>query len=104
MNDITVTRGDTLHLEISVVDQDNQEYVLQDGDKLVFTLKKNVNTKEIILQKDIIANKLTINHTDTTLLSYSTYVYDVQLTQANGDVTTVIKPSKFIITEEVNYD
>lgn len=104
MNDVTVTRGDTLHLEISLQDQDGQEYILQDGDKLVFTLKKNVNTKEIVLQKDIIANKFTISHMDTAILSYGTYVYDIQLTQSNGDVTTVIKPSKFIITEEVNYD
>ncbi len=104
MNDISITRGDTLNLEIKLTDQNGDDYVLQEGDELVFTLKKDVYTQEILLQKNISGNRLTITHIETQTMKYGTYVYDVQLTQSNGDVTTVIKPSKFIITEEVNFD
>ena len=104
MNDISITRGDTLNLEIKLTDQNGDDYVLQEGDELVFTLKKDVYTQEILLQKNISRNRLTITHIETQTMKYGKYVYDVQLTQSNGDVTTVIKPSKFIITEEVNFD
>lgn len=104
MNDISLTRGDTLHLQITLTDQEGEVYTLQDGDALVFTVKKNTSSDVVLIQKNILNSDITISHEDTKNMSYGTYVYDVQLTQANGDVTTVIKPSKFIITEEVNFD
>lgn len=104
MNDITLTRGDTLHLQITLTDQEGEVYTLQDGDTLVFTVKKNTSSDVVLIQKNILNSNITISHEDTKNMAYGTYMYDVQLTQANGDVTTVIKPSKFKITEEVNYD
>ena len=103
MSDFSMTRGDTESLRITVY-RDGEEYALQDGDKLVFTLKQSVFSKNILLQKNFIDNEIKIEHEDTKDLNYGTYYYDVQLTFANGDVQTVIKPSKFILTDEVNYD
>ena len=40
MNDIELTRGDTLHLEIEITNQDGEKYELKIGDKLEFTIKK----------------------------------------------------------------
>lgn len=104
MNDIEVIRGDTMHFEVEIVDQKGEPYTLQSGDQLVFTVKKNTSTSLIILQKIISGGKLIISHEDTASLDYGRYVYDIQLTQANGDVTTVIHPSPFDILEEVNFD
>lgn len=104
MNDIELTRGDTLNLSIDIVDSTGQQYVLEEGDRLTFTVKINPYTDEIIMQKEIIDNSWTISPDDTKKLSYGTYKYDIQLNFANGDVCTVIKPSNFKITEEVNYD
>lgn len=103
MSQFQMTRGDTETLKITVF-RDDEEYTLQEGDKLVFTLKQNTYTKNILLQKLFVDNEIRIEHEDTKDLNYGTYYFDVQLTFANGDVQTVIKPSKFILTDEVNYD
>ena len=103
MNDIEITRGDTLRLTISIKDEENNDYQIQSGDKVVFTVKKNTNTKGILIQKELVSEKILISPEDTDALPYGNYVYDVQLTQANGDVTTIIKPSKFVVTEEVTF-
>lgn len=104
MNDIELTRGDTIHLEVEIADETGAPYELQIDDKLEFTLKKNTSTEEVLLKKEINSKKFTISHEESSKLNYGTYVYDVQLTQENGDVTTIIKPSKLKITEEVNFD
>lgn len=104
MNDIGIIRGDTTRFEIEILDQKGDPYTLQSGDQLVFTVKKNTSTSLIILQKNISGETFTISHEDTANLDYGKYVYDIQLTQANGDVTTVIQPSVFEIMPEVNFD
>lgn len=104
MNDIKIIRGDTSRFEVDIFNQNNEPYELQEGDKLVFTVKKNVSTKCIALQKQITGATFTITHDDTKNMAYGKYVYDVQLTQANGDVTTVIPPSLFYLDAEVNFD
>ena len=98
---IEIIRGDTVHLEVKITDQNENEYQLQEDDKLVFTLKKNCSTKDILIQKNIDLSSFTLSHDETKNLSYGTYVYDVQLTQSNGDVTTVIPPDKFIVKDAV---
>lgn len=104
MNEIELTRGDTLYLQITITDDTGEEYVVSPEDKLVFTLKKDVYQKTPILQKNIQDNALIISHDDTKALQFGEYIYDVQLTQPNGDVTTVVKPTKFLINYEVNDD
>lgn len=104
MNAIELTRGDTAHFEIEIVDQNGDLYELQPEDQLMFTVKKSVYDKNIVLQKRIEKKQFTITHEDSAGLAYGSYVYDIQLTQANGDVTTIVKPSDFKVTEEVNFD
>lgn len=104
MNDIGIIRGDTARFEVEILDQNGDPYTLQSGDQLVFTVKKNTSTSLIILQKNITGETFTILHEDTANLDYGKYVYDIQLTQSNGDVTTVIPPSLFEILKEVNFD
>lgn len=104
MNDIKLIRGDTARFEVEILDQSGEKYVLQEGDKLVFTVKRNTSTDEVILQKQILGDTFTLMHDDTKDLEYRKYVYDIQLTQSNGDVTTVIPPSDFVVMPEVNFD
>lgn len=105
MNEIILTRGDTLHLEVNITNQETGEpYELQPDDKLEFTLKKSTICEDILIKKEITSDRFTISHNETKNLSYGVYWYDIQLTQANGDVTTIIGPSKFKVTEEVNFD
>jgi hypothetical protein len=45
-----------------------------------------------------------IDPEDTKDLRFGQYVYDVQWTQSNGTIITLVKPSKFIIEHEVTYE
>ena len=102
-NEIKLIRGDTAYFNVEIRDEYNEIYDLQDTDKLVFTVKASVYDEDVLIQKDIRRN-ITIDHDDTKNLSYGDYVYDIQLTKDNGEVNTVIPPTKFSVLEEVNYD
>lgn len=101
-----IIRGDSAEFDIylPILDEEGQiidEYTLQEGDVLLFTVKKNTKTKDIIMQKS--GQHIEIVPSDTHNLSYGNYAYDVQLTYNNGFVDTVIPPTKFIVCEEVTF-
>ena len=102
--EIYLTRGDTLPIKILITDQNKDPYELQEGDILYFTVKKSISTSEIVFQKKLQTNKFNIEHDDTADIAYGKYVYDVQLTLADGTVWTIIKPNLFEVTGEVTYD
>lgn len=100
-NSISLTRGDSARIDITVVDAEGEEYELQEGDVLLFTVKSSVNDKDILIQKSgAIVNLLPA---DTEDLEYGKYVYDVQLTLLDGTVNTIIAPSTFKIMSEVSW-
>ena len=102
-DDIYLTRGDTALLEIEVLDDFGQKYELKPTDSLVLTVKEDVYSNDIILQKKAdLKGLIEISHKDTEKLYFKTYVYDVQLTQPNEVVTTIVTPHKFVIATEVN--
>lgn len=104
-NNITLTRGDSASIEVLLENPDGSAYTLQSGDVLLFTVKHNCITENIIIQKDISTNAIiNIIPGDTNDLLYGIYFYDVQLTKANGAVHTVIPPRDFIIAKEVTFD
>lgn len=109
-NIIYLTRGDTLALDIGLTTQDGSPYTLETGDKVEFTLKSSVMLEEPVLVKE--GTKITLTYEDTAKLAYGGYVYDVQVTFANGDRDTVIAPAEdengksipnFVIMKEVNW-
>lgn len=102
---VSLTRGDNANIIVTIRDLNGDVYTLQTGDKLVFTLKINCNTQDIVIQKDITSNStIAIEHNDTKSLPYGQYWFDVQLTTAGGDVYTVIDPHPWNITKEVNFN
>lgn len=103
MNDITFIRGDTVELSISLYDVDGEPYEVQEDDVLLWTVKRNTRTKEKVLQKQV-TDTIMIEHEDTKELPYGEYVWDLQLTQSDGTVTTVIPPSRLRLLEEVTYE
>lgn len=103
-NNITLTRGDSASITVSLKNPDGTDYELQTGDELIFTVKHNCITEDIIIQKDISSNGIIIlQPSDTNDLLYGVYFYDVQLTRANGSVNTVIPPRDFIVSKEVTF-
>lgn len=101
-DNIYLTRGDTAGFSIVLFDG-IEEYEMQDGDTLTFTVRKNVYSPDILIQKVVTENEFAFSPRDTQGYPFGNYVYDVQLNFANGDINTVIPPSLFQIMEEVTY-
>lgn len=101
---ITVTRGDTVKLLVGLYDYEGNEYIPQEGDSIRFAMKEDYNDPEPLIEKDIPIDTriLRIDPEDTKNLPQpSSYVYDIQITYANGEVDTFIDRAKFKLTEEV---
>lgn len=100
---IQLTRGDTARLAVPIINElDGEEYVIQSGDTLVFSVKKTVSDTEVLLEKVLKGeNTFHIEPKDTAKMKFGHYKYDVQLTTAGGDVYTVIAPTTFEILSEV---
>lgn len=101
---IQATKGDTIIMPIVVFNNDNSIYQVQTGDVINFGLKENYEDSECLIEKTIDNETLTLvlEHDDTKNLEVGTYVYDIQITKANGEVNTFIS-SNIQITNEV-YD
>ena len=107
--DIEMIRGDTEAIRIGVQDAGSLKVDLVDGDVVHFTVKTDPNTEAIILQKivsEFIEGEalITIYPQDTSGLQFRSYVYDIQLTRANGTVKTIVPVSIFKIRAEVSYE
>lgn len=110
--DMIMTKGDSEHFTVDFFDGEDP-YIVQSGDTVYFTVKENEYTEEIQIQK-IITNftgsevAFSIEPEDTKNLKKKLFLYDVQLTKANGETITVIPPpnqiSRFILGGEITYD
>ncbi len=100
VNSIYITRGDTAHLPLRIIDSDH-EYIPTDQDKIVFSLKKDITKPDYVLQKEIKNNVLVLNPEDTQNLECGRYTYDVQITLEDGTVETIIPPHIFKVMSEV---
>lgn len=103
-NTIFLTRGDTFKAKITITYPSGAVYTPKEGDSIRFALKEDVEDKECLILRDIPIDTmlLVINPEDTKELEFGSYVYDLQLTKANGDVDTFITASKFKLTAEVD--
>lgn len=99
---IKITRGDTGLFTLNIM-SDGQPYDYS-GDTVLFTVKKSVNTAEVLFQKTIEYGQTVVVEPECTAsLPYGKFVYDVQVTTAQGIVNTVITPHPFIVAPEVTW-
>lgn len=106
---MSMIRGDSESITVSCSDTNGNLIPLVSGDKIYFTVKEDEYRTEKIFQKiitEFIDGKAVINiiPTDTKNLKFKTYKYDIQLSQANGTVRTIIPPSNFTVGAEVTYE
>ena len=101
---ITLTRGDSMVALVSITQSNGYPYIPEEGDKVRFAMKVNYTDIKPLLVIDIPINtmELIIKPEDTADLNFGKYVYDIQLTKANGLVDTFIPKSTIRITEEVD--
>lgn len=99
--EIELTRGDTLKVKIDIF-INGEEYIPRPEDSLRFAMKNTYNTSKLLVHKDISVNDciLHLEPQDTKRLRFGEYVYDIQITFANGDVNTFIS-GKFKLKPEV---
>lgn len=101
-NNIIMTRGDTLKTKIEIKDSDGKEYIPVEGDSIRFAMKKKYTDETPCILKDIPVDTCILHLTpeDTKCLQQpSEYVYDIQITMADGTVDTFITGKLNIIQE-----
>lgn len=103
-NSITMTRGDTFNCIVSAFYPNGAPYEPKPGDTIRFAMKRTYEDAEPLLLVDIPIEtmELTINADDTKDLGFGSYIFDVQLTTANGFVDTFITRGRLRLTEEVD--
>lgn len=109
-NKITMTRGDTLSTTVTIT-VDGEEYTPQTGDTVRFAMKHDDMTvdktaytdSEALLIKNIPIDTmlLKLDSADTKPFDFGNYVYDIEITFANGDVDTFIS-STLVLKPEVD--
>ena len=99
---LSMTRGDSETITVSL-----ESYVFTDADRVEMTVRKQAQASTVLMHKvaEIIDGEaiIEIKSEDTSAMRFGEYVYDIQWTDGEGSVTTIIKPSKFEVTEEVTY-
>ena len=105
-NAITLTRGDSLPLEVTLKNKDGTEYEPIAGDVIRFAISKGYKGQAnytLIYKQTIDPATLafTMPADETGKLDYITYNYDVEVTHPGGLVDTFIS-DKLTITGEVD--
>ena len=102
-NNIYLTRADSCVLDLSVVDDEGNEYDYS-NDLVQLTIKGSTLTDSVIIQKAITGDHFIIDPNDTKNLDYGVYRYDVQIINNSNAVYTVIGPANFVLCDEVNFN
>lgn len=104
---ISIVRGTTQSLEISVSDSDGQIFAPQDGDKLVFGVKSNPNSTVYDILKTLTSDNfsdgkylLELTPEDTAGLAIVPFWYDVGL-QRGDDYYIIIEKSPFELAQNI---
>ena len=99
---ISLTRGDSFFCTLTLT-KNGQPYTPAQGDSIRFAVKKNYNSPTVLIEK-LIPNDTLLLHLrpeDTKLLQIGKYVYDIELTDEDGEVDTFIAEAVIELTPEV---
>lgn len=110
-NQIKMTRGDTLIVSVGIK-VNGEAYTPQAGDVVRFAMKhpdmtrgdKQYTDKNPLLTKEIPINTmvLRLESEDTKNFDFGEYVYDLQITFADGRVSTFVQAQKLTLEPEVD--
>lgn len=95
-NTITLVRGDTVEVPVTIRLRNGEEYIPSEGDVVRFALKDGYGDDvpvliHKVLQNDSLILRLESCETKEIMARKKPYVYDVELTTANGYVDTVVR-------------
>lgn len=89
---IDFNRGDTVQLDVDLIDGDGTAYELQAGDRLILTIRELPNENSpVLLQVENEAGEpsFIIPASDTAELDVGRYSCDIQLQMVSGTIVTV---------------
>ena len=101
-NKIQLTRGDTFRATLDITDSEGNTFNPSSGDVIRFAMKKQYSDDDPLIKKIIQNGLLQLDPQDTSGLPFGDYVYDIEITYANGDVDTFIERCRLKLTEEVD--
>ena len=99
---ITLTRGDSLYVQLALK-KAGQTYTPEQGDVIRFGIKQNVFDTEYQIEK-VVPNDTLILHLapeDTNTMQFGTFVYDLEMDYADGDIDTFVNDASFVLVPEV---
>lgn len=97
-NEIEITRGDSALFQINLQTKSGMKVSMAEDDKLLFIVKKNVYEDQYVLIKELREPQIKLNPADTVSLAVGLYYYEVRYIKASGEAQTIIEPTKFEIT------
>lgn len=97
---IKLIRGDTAVLNVNLATDDGSAYSLSSDDAGMFSLKRSYRDEDYVLQIPVVNDQVTFAHNDTKDLPDGDYVYDIQITLADGQVFTIAR-GKFMLLADV---
>lgn len=98
-NIITVIRGETAQLPVTIVDAEGNTYEPTSSDVITFTVKESADSHKTMIQKMSKNGVISLTTIDTDI-DFGYYVYDIQLTSVDGYTITVVEPTSFIVIEK----
>ena len=102
--DIHLTRADTAVIDVTITNSDGTPYEVQEGDKIIFRLRKDSRSIPTICEKevDMQTMALTLNPEDTERCENGKdYRYEFELITASGMHCTFIENALFHIGIEL---
>lgn len=105
MKKIEIIRGTTNAFNITVLDANDNPYILADGEELLFGVKKKHEDESHVILKAITSGEngvyiVELEPEDTVNLDIGNYVFDVNL-ETGEDFYNVIESSPFFIKANV---
>jgi hypothetical protein len=102
---IEIVRGRTEPFEITVLDSTGALYATEDGERIIFGIKKQEHDNELLIAKAATVNssglyQVTLYPEDTEQLECGKYFFDVSLESGN-DLFTIIEPMPLIMRHNV---
>lgn len=107
--DFEFTRGDTFQFRFKLQDKSGETLELDKGTEIYFTVKKNRNSKKVLIQKKLNSGierqddfyYVRINADDTSNLAYGTYNYDIEF--KDDDFVKTITLGQMTLTDEITH-
>lgn len=93
---VYISQGDSAVCDVSITNPEfpYEEYKLQEGDSLIFTVRATPkmldSDEEPLIQKTLSGNQIVLESADTVNLEVGQYYYDVKLIFADGSINTII--------------